>query len=94
MNTITLLALLVGQTATCSVALNTLTRGIVTYTIVGPADRGDDVERTVVLFENRLDDVDEGTRLELVGTLHVIRHPAAVVGGVLVEEWTEVRVEE
>lgn len=62
-------------------------------TVTGPADV-DDAERTVVLKGDRLKDVDAGAKLKVSGVLRVIRHPPVVVGGQLVEAWTEVRVEE
>ena len=61
-------------------------------TVVGPADI-DEVERTVVLRGDRMGDVD-GVKLKVRGRLRVIHHPAVVVGGTLVERWTEIRVEE
>jgi hypothetical protein len=76
-------------------------RGRATLTVVGPADRGEvpsakregfGAEWSVVLTGDRLANADDGARLEVVGTVRVIRHPAAVVGGALVAEWTEVRV--
>lgn len=59
----------------------------------GPAE-GDDVERTVSLRGNRLAQADEGAKLRVSGRLRVIRHPTAVVGGLEVPAWTEIRVEE
>jgi hypothetical protein len=62
-------------------------------TIIGPADRGDDAEWSVVIKGNRLHDAD-GAKLTVTGRLRVIRHAAAVVGGVRVDAWVEGRVTE
>jgi hypothetical protein len=62
-------------------------------TVIGPANREDGAERTAVLRGNRLD-VDEGERVNIVGTLKVIDHKPAVVNGVAVTAWVEVRVAE
>jgi hypothetical protein len=63
------------------------------FTIVGPDDLGDGVERSAVLRGNRLD-VREGRRITVVGVLRVIDHPARRVGGELVLPWSEVRIEQ
>jgi hypothetical protein len=55
--------------------------------------RDDGAERTAVLRGKRLD-MDEGKRVNVVGTLKVIDHGAAVVGEVRVPAWVEVRVSE
>ena len=52
-------------------------------TVLGAADRGDDIERGAVLDGNRLD-VKEGERTVVVGTLFVFRHGATTVNGVFV----------
>lgn len=62
------------------------------FTVCGPADRGDGIER-VVMLRGADRDV-EGKWLSVVGTLRVIDHPAAVVNGVAVPGWTEIRLEE
>lgn len=62
-------------------------------TVIGPANRDDGAERTAVLRGRRLD-VKEGERVEVVGRLRVIDHKPAVVGGVFVPAWVEVRVAE
>jgi len=62
-------------------------------TVCGPLDV-DEAERVVVLKGDRLKDVDRGKRMRASGVLRVIRHPAAVVAGIEVAEWVEVRVEE
>ncbi|MDB5314067.1 MAG: hypothetical protein JWO38_8269 [Gemmataceae bacterium] len=62
-------------------------------TIVGGADRPDEVTRGVILRGERYD-VDEGDKITVSGTLRVISHRAAVVNGVAVAGWTEIRVEE
>jgi len=64
-----------------------------TITVIGAADKDDGAERGAVLKGKRLD-VEEGKRVVLVGVLRVIRHVAAVVGGVVVPAWTEIRVEQ
>lgn len=61
-------------------------------TPVGPAPV-DELERVAVLKGRRLD-VMPGDKLKVRGVLDVIDHPAAVVGGVLVPAWVEVRVTE
>jgi hypothetical protein len=61
-------------------------------TACGPADRGDGVER-VVMLRGKDRDV-EGNWLSVVGTLRVVDHPAATVNGVAVPEWVEIRVTE
>ncbi len=73
-----------------------------TFQVVNPPDHrpddglmvvGDDtgdVARTAVLPLDYL--VDSGDTLTVEGTLRVIRHPAAVVGEVMVPAWTELRV--
>ena len=63
-------------------------------TVVGSADRGDGAEWSVFLKGNRLYDADDGAKLKVTGRLRVIKHPAAVVNGVRVDTWTEVRVTE
>ncbi|MDB5308842.1 MAG: hypothetical protein JWO38_3044 [Gemmataceae bacterium] len=62
-------------------------------TIVGGADRPDEVTRGVILRGERYD-VDEGEWITVTGTLRVISHGAAVVNGTVVPGWTEIRVEE
>jgi hypothetical protein len=62
-------------------------------TVVGAADQDDAAERVAVLAGERLD-VDVGERIEVRGVLLVIDHPPAVVSGVLIEGWAEIRVEE
>src|SRR4051812_35885224 len=52
-------------------------------TMVGPADRGDDVEWGAVLLGKRYD-VKEGERLVVRGVLRVIQHRGDVVNGVIV----------
>ena len=61
-------------------------------TILGAADRDDGAERTAMLRGKRLD-IDEGQRVNVVGTLRVIDHGHATVGGEFVPGWTELRVE-
>ena len=56
-------------------------------------NRDDGAERTAVLREKRLD-IDEGQRVEVVGRVWVIDHGPAVMGGVFVPPWVELRVEE
>jgi hypothetical protein len=53
----------------------------------GPAA---ELERTAVLTGERV--VDVGEKVSVVGTLFVINHAPALVGGVFVPGWTEVRV--
>lgn len=48
----------------------------------------------MVLKGDRLADLGDGLRLKVTGRLRVIRHPAAVVEGMAVEKWVEVRIEE
>ncbi|MCE9560680.1 MAG: hypothetical protein K8U57_01370 [Planctomycetes bacterium] len=62
-------------------------------TMVGAADRDDDVERGAVLLGKRLD-VKEGERVVVRGVLRVIHHRSDVVNGVIVPAWVEVRVTE
>jgi hypothetical protein len=62
-------------------------------TIVGPVDTAP-FERSVILKGNRLHDADLGAKVTVVGTLRVIRHPAATIGTMTVGAWTEVRIEE
>jgi len=61
-------------------------------TVAGP-DRGDEIEWVVLLKGERLD-VDIGDKLKVKGVIRVIEHPAAVVNGVKVPAWVEVRVSE
>jgi hypothetical protein len=60
-------------------------------TVTGPGDRGDDIERTAVLSGERV--VDVGEKVTVTGRLWVIDHAPAMVGGVFVPGWVEVRVE-
>ncbi|MCE9566535.1 MAG: hypothetical protein K8U57_31310 [Planctomycetes bacterium] len=62
-------------------------------TMVGAADRDDDVERGAVLLGKRLD-VKEGERVVVRGVLRVIQHKGGVVSGVIAPAWLEVRVTE
>jgi hypothetical protein len=61
-------------------------------TVCGPADRGDGIERVVVLKGAGRDVEDRW--ITVTGKLKVIDNPAAVVNGVAVPAWTEIRVEE
>ncbi|MDB5307544.1 MAG: hypothetical protein JWO38_1746 [Gemmataceae bacterium] len=62
-------------------------------TIVGGADRPDEVDRNVILRGERYD-VDEGEWITVTGTLRLVSQGATVVNGVFVPGWTEIRVEE
>jgi len=62
-------------------------------TVTAPAD-GSQFERTVILKGNRLHDADLGAKLTVVGTLRVIQHPSATIGGIQFGGFTEVRIEE
>ncbi|HJZ56311.1 MAG TPA: hypothetical protein VKE74_15200 [Gemmataceae bacterium] len=64
-------------------------------TVTGPTDQendGEDVSRGVILRGEQI--IDLGARVEVVGQLRVIDHPARIVNGVPVPGWVEVRVEE
>jgi hypothetical protein len=63
-------------------------------TIVGPADRNNGAEWSVVLKGNRLHDTDDGAKLTVTGRLKVIRHPPATAGTRTFNGFTEVRIEE
>ena len=63
-------------------------------TIVGPPDRGDTAEWSVVLRGDRTADLDDGDAVRVKGVLCVIHHDAAVVNGVPVPAWVEVRMTE
>ena len=39
-------------------------------------------------------DINAGDRLRVLGTLRIIEHPAAVVNGMIVPAWSEVRITE
>ncbi len=69
----------------------TLGEGAKLCTIVGPADRGDGAEWSVFLKGDRLHDAYDGVKLTVTGRLRVIKHASAVVDGVRVDAWTEVR---
>ena len=62
-------------------------------TMLGCADRDDEVERGAILMGRRFD-VKEGERIVVRGTLRVVRHRGDVVNGVIVPAWWELRVEE
>lgn len=47
-----------------------------------------------MLNGNRLDDTDEGEELRVSGRLEVLHHPTAVVNGVEVKAWVEIRLTE
>lgn len=47
-----------------------------------------------MLAGDRLNDTHEGMKLTVTGSLRVIRHPDAVVGGVKGPEWSEAQVME
>jgi hypothetical protein len=49
---------------------------------------------SVALKGNRVADLDDGAEVRVTGVLRVIHHDAAVVNGVLVPAWVEVRVTE
>jgi hypothetical protein len=64
-------------------------------TVTGPADQENDagaVERTAVLRGEQI--IDPGERMVVAGRLPVIDHGPAIVNGVPVAGWVEVRVEE
>jgi hypothetical protein len=63
-------------------------------TIVGPPDRGDNAEWSVAFKGDRVADLDDGTEVRVKGVLRVIHHDAAVVNGVPVPAWVEIRVTE
>lgn len=59
------------------------------------APRGvDAIERTVILKGNRLDELDLGEKVTVVGTLRVIQHPAAKIGEKSFSAFPEIRIEE
>ena len=62
-------------------------------TVVGAVDLPDGAERVAYLVGKR-NNVDEGKRITVAGTLRVIQHEASFVGGQIVPTWTEIRVEE
>lgn len=68
--------------------------GDVLHTVTGPTEAEDEQERTVVLRGNRLADLKEGRRIRVVGTLRVLHHKEALVNGVKVPAWDEIRFEE
>ncbi|MCE9564426.1 MAG: hypothetical protein K8U57_20505 [Planctomycetes bacterium] len=82
-----------GKPATVSFVVAKPSYTFLGRTMVGPADRDDDVERGAVLLGKRLD-VKEGERLVVRGVLRVIQHKGDVVNGVIVPAWFEVRVTE
>jgi hypothetical protein len=43
---------------------------------------------------DRLSDVDVRDKVKVVGTLRVIRHPAAMIGGQRFGGYTEIRIDE
>ena len=59
-------------------------------TVLGAADRDDGAEQTTQVRE-RLD-IDQGERVNVLGVLKVRDHKPAVVGGVFVPGWTQLRV--
>ena len=59
-------------------------------TIFGVGD--DETERGVQLLGERYD-IDEGEEFIVTGTVRLIRHPAHLMNGVVVE-WEELRLEE
>ena len=63
-------------------------------TIVGPKDSAMHPERSVNLKGSRLPDADLGATVTVVGTLRVIRHPAATVGTTTSYGFTEIRIAE
>ena len=62
-------------------------------TVCGP-DEIDDQERTAVLRGQRMTELREGMRVRAVGVVRVIHHEAAVVNGVVVPKWDEIRFDE
>ena len=62
-------------------------------TVVGPGEV-DEHERAVTLRGDRLRQMDMGRKVTASGRMQVIDHPAAVVAGIDVPAWTELRVEE
>jgi hypothetical protein len=61
------------------------------WTVLGAADRDDDVERGAFVRGRRFD-LDGGKRVNVVGVLRVIDHPPGFVGAVFVPAWVELRV--
>jgi hypothetical protein len=81
-----------GQRVRASFGAETPPYTVGDRTVCGPADRGDGVERVVIL-KGAGRDV-EARWISVVGVLKVIDHPAAVVNGVKVPAWIEVRMTE
>jgi len=82
-----------GKAVTVSLIVAKPVYTLLGRTMVGAADRDDDVERGAVLLGRRFD-VKEGERLVVRGTLRTIYHPPCFVGGVAVAGWWGIRVEE
>jgi len=82
-----------GKPVTVSFLVATPPYTLLGRTVLGAADRDDDVERGAVLLGRRFD-VREGERLVVRGTLRTIYHPPCFVGSVAVGSWWEIRVEE
>jgi hypothetical protein len=63
------------------------------FTVAGACEKNDGVERAVYLSGER-HDLAAGDKLTASGTLRVVEHGDAVVNGVFVPGWTEIRVEQ
>jgi hypothetical protein len=63
------------------------------YTVAGAYEKHDGVSRTVIL-RGEHHDIDPGDKLTIACPLRAIRHKEAVVNGVTVPGWTEIRVEQ
>jgi hypothetical protein len=63
------------------------------FTVAGAYERSDGVERSVYL-KGEHHDLAAGDKLSASGTLLVIRHKGAIVNGIKVPGWTEIRIEQ